>query len=239
MFAFLHPDTQKDQNGNLLEQSPVDTDEINHKSWFVNSEKELLGRCYSIIDAKCDRILQSDGILKLNSAHLNKILFRDSLNLSSELIVFHCVERWATFHSRNLGLQTTTESKMRLLGDLVYSARYLLMDLDDFVGGPYASDLLPEYDRAVIKMAISQQSDALLPEHLRPFKLNRPRRYVKPTQVVTPQPRKTINRNSSFDKEVDNSSNNSNQVAVKKKGPMKKILNGLGEVMICVIQLLD
>lgn len=247
IFTFIIANGEKDLNDNCVKNFPLSIDEIylengnNNNNCIVDCEKDLINQCLAIIDAKADKILNSDEILKTNSNILRKILFRDSLNLSNELIAFQCIDRWCKFQCEIVGLQLTPENKMKLCDDLIYSIRYLVMNLDDYDKGPNSRDLLPEYDRAVIRMAISEKSEAILPDHLRPFKLGKSRRYIKPTQLVTPQPRKadTI-KSSSMSKDADNLSNDCNQVAnLKKKGPMKKFLNGLGEVMICVIQLLD
>ncbi|XP_074604436.1 BTB/POZ domain-containing protein 6-like [Brevipalpus obovatus] len=240
-------DVNNVQNG---PENDDNTDGNHFSSWYEKEINSLLHQCFTLIDEKAEKILKSDGILRLDQRLMKQILSRDTLNISSELDVFQCIDRWSVYQCQKNGQKLSTDNKLNVVNDLLYLVRYLLMNEEEFMRGPFVSDLLPDYDREILRIAITQRSDIVLPEYLRSARLDRPRKYVKPIQIVAPQQRQFIgddiiptirrdsnNNNNNF---TDPSSKTHQQLVVaRKKGPFKKILNGLGDVMICVIQLLD
>ncbi|KAI1303102.1 BTB/POZ domain-containing protein 6 [Halotydeus destructor] len=199
---------------------------------------DLSAKCYSLLDANAEKILRSEATDNLEQEMLIEVLSRDTLRLDSELTAFECLMNWACQQCLKRRLELVGENKRHVLGKAVYSARYLVMTLDEFLKGPYSSDLLTDEEKSAILSVLKGSAKPLLPMHLAGHKLDIVRKFVIPTGFVSPTPRKV----TSVAKLPSPTGKPSTSMAVanrKKNSASKKLLNGLSGIMICVIQLLD
>ncbi|KAI1303103.1 BTB/POZ domain-containing protein 6 [Halotydeus destructor] len=200
---------------------------------------ELSGRCYSIVDANAEKILSSDKVDIVQQEVLIELLSRDTLRLASESTAFECLTNWACQQCLKRRLELVGENKRHVLGHALYTARYLVMSLDEFVKGPYSSDLLTDDEKSAI-LTVMKDSRSMLPNHLTGLKLDIARKFVKPTNLVSPIMRSKENICTQMPL-VDRPTIASRVAIVnrKKNSASKKLLSGLSGIMICVIQLLD
>jgi len=190
---------------------------------------ELVVKCFDIIDANAEEILRSDSIEGLDQSLLVEILSRDTLSLASEMTAFDCLLNWASQQCLKNRLPLTSENKRNVLESGLYSARYLLMTVDDFMKGPYSSDLLSQEEKNYLLGRL--RKDPCLdipPKQLVGRKLDIPRK---------PRPKGSVK--TTCDCKSKKRRNESAIGGPRKKSASKKILNGLSGFMICVIQLLD
>lgn len=182
---------------------------------FRNSitEGELMGPCLALLDRHADEIFSSVNVTcieRLDQQLLQSILKRDSLCLSSELLAFDAVNAWSSHQCLRTRLPVTGDNKRRILSSTLFTVRYLLMSREEFLRGPYTSDLLTEDEKSYLLGRITGNPLDNIPHsvaHLASYSLDTPR--------------------SSF------------HGSKMKKSASKKLLNGLSGFVICVIQLLD
>lgn len=208
----------------------------NRYSHFGENYENLLNevnlRCYQILDENGDKVLQSEAICSLDRDMLIDILRRDTLNLSSELIAFNCLQSWSVHQCQCELKEIGYETKSDLLGDAKYAVRYLTMTLDEFTLGPYSSDILSFDDkRALYEKLIDP--DKPLPDHLVSAKLDIPRKFFKSIANG-----KTLLSNITS-KSIDRSTSTVANYDRKKNSALKKLLSGLGDVMIFAIRIFD
>ena len=208
---------------------------------------ELISKCYSVLDLNAEEILRSPESLELmNHDLLMDILSRDSLCLTSEAVIFDCVIAWANQQCLKQRKPLTGENRRVILGQGIYSVRYCVMNLEEFMRGPYSSDILTDEEKRIFASRLRQNADQPirsssscgersatpsmtdpLPAYMMGHRMDIPRNYQKPYVESI----KTI-----LKKEVQKGALN---VEPRKKTASKKIMNGLSGFMICVIQLLD
>lgn len=206
-----------------------------HFPHFGDNYQSLLNevnlRCYQILDENADKILESEAICNLDRDMLIDILRRDTLNLTSELTAFNCLQRWSVHQCQRELREIGYETKSDLLGEAKYAVRYLTMDIDQFTKGPYSSDILSMDDkRALHEKLINPEKQ--LPDHLLAAKLDIPRKFFKSFangNFFSSLPSKQVNRSTSTVANYER----------KKNSALKKLLNGLGDVMIFAIRIFD
>lgn len=239
---------QKASHGNVLEilswlrrvaPGPGLPEECGHNS-AENALNELMTKCYQILDANAESVLRSEAVDSLEQEMLMEVLSRDSLRLASETTVFDCLLGWASQQCLKQRRELVGENKRDVLGNAVYSTRYLVMTLEEFIKGPYSSDLLTDEEKSAIVTRLKGDDDTPLPMHLLGRKLDVVRKYVKPTGLVSPIRRQPVDPAAlpapPLDPHADLTVSSVNR---KKNSASKKLLNGLSGFMICVIQLLD
>lgn len=197
-----------------------------------NALNELKTKCYHILDANAEKILRSEATDNLEQEMLIEILSRDSLRLTSEATVFDCLLDWACQQCLKQRRELVGENKRDVLGKAIYSARYLVMSLDEFIKGPYSCDLLSDEEKTALLARLNGDISTPLPMHLLGRKLDVLRKYVKPTGLVSP----TLRQKDANAVVLPDPATNGKS---KKNSASKKLLNGLSGFMICVIQLLD
>lgn len=201
-----------------------------------NVLNELITKCYYTLDGSASRILVSDAFQSLEHDLIVKVLSRDTLRIGSELEVFDAIKRWASHQCQRQCREQTGGHKREILGKALYCPRYLLMTFDEFIRGPQISDLLTDQEKQPLLARLAGDSQVPpLPAQLTGRKLDVRRRFVEQTARPLPV----------VDESVANNANGSSSVrpnagiVAKKKSTSKKLLNGLGDLVICVIRLLD
>lgn len=104
---------------------------------------DLLLKCLSVIDSNPAMVLGQERFEELSIQEVVELAHRDTLNLSSECILFSALDRWATAECRRQGIEPLpTNKRLVLSDDICFSVRYLLMNDREFVSGPMASGIL-------------------------------------------------------------------------------------------------
>ena len=101
---------------------------------------KLFFKCFTILDANAELILNSDYVNKIDHSLLVDILSRDTLKINSELVTFNLVKRWASQACLKNRKILNSENKRALAGKALYLVRYLTMSETEFLTGPYVSD---------------------------------------------------------------------------------------------------
>lgn len=193
-----------------------------------NLLNDLIAKCYAILDANAEDILtRSESIECMDQVLLMEIMNRDSLCLSSELVAFECLMTWSCQQCLKQRLPVTGENRRALLSEGVYSARYLIMSQEDFMKGPYTSDLLTDEEKTYLLTRLRGEVCDSIPKAMIGRKLDVPRFNPNRLTIRTPCDCKSKKRSAGDSGEP------------RKKSASKKLLNGLSGFMICVIQLLD
>lgn len=103
----------------------------------------LLLKCLSVIDLNSAAVLRQEQFEELSVQEVAELAQRDTLNLSSECILFSALDRWAAAECRRQGVEPLPYNKRVVLSDdICFSVRYLLMNDREFVSGPMASGIL-------------------------------------------------------------------------------------------------
>ncbi|KAJ6221627.1 hypothetical protein RDWZM_000172 [Blomia tropicalis] len=240
------PDSDKANDGKIA--NLVDNEEL---LLFLNN---IIIRCYTIIDYQARKIISSEEFANLTNDLVGNILWRDTLNIS-ELEVFTAINQWASQQCKKTCKELTDRNRREVLGDLLYYPRYLVMSEEDFNKGPYHSELLTDEEKRTLLERIrnndSNDNMVELPKYMQTFKIDVERRYVpmyyeddEDDEDDDDDGTGSSGRGTPNNEDQNNNNNNqglisSNKKGKKKKSKSKKILNGIGEVMLCVIKLLD
>lgn len=161
-----------------VRNSCSDTTTDNHMD--ENPYIPLLNRCYERIDNYAEQVLLSEDCEGLPDGDIiSEIVFRDSLQVNSELTVFNALQRWATRQCKCKQKEMTAENKRNVLGSALYAVRYLLMSKEEFLNGPYSSDLITNEEKSWFLSKIDGRNESEPPQHIidRIRYLERRRRY--------------------------------------------------------------
>ncbi|CAG9857048.1 unnamed protein product [Phyllotreta striolata] len=119
--------------------------------WARDLVDNLRNNCYQAIDGRADFVLAHKDVVELGYGDLLSIATRDTLEASSELLVYSAVMRWAVERSKRMSPEAQKVHLRAVLGDLVYAPRYGLMTKKEFlcrtvdgVKGPDRSGVLEE-----------------------------------------------------------------------------------------------
>lgn len=122
---------------------------------------DLLLKCLSVIDSNPARVLNQEHFEELSIQEIAQLARRDTLNISSECILFFALDRWAAAECRRQAIVPLPVNKRTVLtDDVCYSVRYLLMNDREFVGGPMASGILTNEECAHIVSKILRHPDS-------------------------------------------------------------------------------
>ena len=95
-------------------------------------EKDLVDRCWRVIETKTEEALKSDEFLTVERSLVESVAKRKSLDVR-EVELFKAVDRWATNESERRGLQPSGDIKRRILGEeIVKAIRFPLMSEREF-----------------------------------------------------------------------------------------------------------
>ncbi|XP_074605389.1 BTB/POZ domain-containing protein 6-like [Brevipalpus obovatus] len=197
---------------------------------YENLLNEVNLRCYQILDENAEKILRSEAVCDLDRDMLMDILRRDTLNLESELTAFDCIQRWSVYQCQRELREIGHKTKSDLLGEAKYMVRYLTMTKEQFIKGPYSSDILSLDDKSALHEKLLD-ADKPLPKHLMSAKIDIPRKFLK---AISSGGKSLLSQS--------NANRTSRALAPydrKKNSALKKLLSGLGDVMIFAIRIFD
>ena len=94
--------------------------------------RNLVDRCWELIDEQTEQALKSDGFETIERSLLEAVVVRDTLSIK-EVNLFKAVDRWATKTCERQGLTANGEIKRRILGDpVVNGIRFPVMKQIEF-----------------------------------------------------------------------------------------------------------
>ncbi|XP_018397192.1 PREDICTED: BTB/POZ domain-containing protein 6 [Cyphomyrmex costatus] len=145
---------------------------------------DLLLKCLYVIDSNPVKVLRQEQFEELSAREVAQLARRDTLNITSESILFNALDRWAAAECRRQGVEPLPVNKRAALSDdICFSVRYLLMNDREFVSGPMASGILTNEECVHIVSKILRHPEDPKNENIRssaldihPFRLsNAPR----------------------------------------------------------------
>ena len=105
-------------------------------------DKDLMERCWKLIDEKTKEALNTDEFATIERSLLKEVIIRDTLCVD-EIDLFKAVDLWATEECKRQGLEAGGATKRRILGEeIVKAIRFPIMKLEDFSSVVLASDVL-------------------------------------------------------------------------------------------------
>ena len=121
-------------------------------------EKNLVDRCWKVIDSQTEQALKSDGFETIEKTLLEALVQRETLEIK-EVELFKGCDRWAINQCRKQGLATDGELKRRVLGEEIIKAiRYAVMKQEEFAGVVLDAKILaPDEIVTFFKFFSSQQ----------------------------------------------------------------------------------
>ncbi|KFM60453.1 BTB/POZ domain-containing protein 2, partial [Stegodyphus mimosarum] len=121
------------------------SNEENHEN--DNERNELVFKCFLLVDHHADEVLQSEYFETLEHELMVEIVKRDTLEVSSEAIVFDSVMRWACRACKKQRKELTSDNKCSVLGKALFLVRYLVMTPEEFLRGPVSQGVLSKEDK--------------------------------------------------------------------------------------------
>lgn len=168
IFSYLSKYESPSCNINGFEPSAppiVENEEQRDKDWVQEVLDRLRHNCLLEIDKNADFILKQKDILSLSYLDILTIVERDTLEVSSELLVYSAVYRWAIAECHRRTLQPHLLNIKAVLRDLCYAPRYGLMAKKEFSTrtvdgekGPMRSGILEEKEWRMILFYIKERS---------------------------------------------------------------------------------
>ena len=114
--------------------------------------KALADICLNKIDFYAEQYFASEYFLNINHSTLITLLKRDTLR-SNETDIFKAVLKWADHQCSLKSLETTAANRRSVLGDAIYSIRFLLMNQSEFITHVIPTDILQDNETvAMIKL---------------------------------------------------------------------------------------
>ncbi|XP_045463080.1 BTB/POZ domain-containing protein 2-like isoform X3 [Harmonia axyridis] len=159
----------------------IESENRGNIDWVVNQIENLRHNCLLEIDRYADAILKDLFFSTLPYMDVLRITTRDSLQVSSETIVYSAIMKWAHAECYRRTLQPHLTNLKAVLRDLVHAPRYGLMTKKEFTSrkidgekGPTRSGILEEKEWRRILFFIKEKSKKRPVEEL-PFYCSRPR----------------------------------------------------------------
>ena len=105
-------------------------------------EKNLVERCWKVIDEQTEEAVKSDGFATIERALLEAVVERDTLGIS-EVELFKVVMQWATKESEKQGLVADGHVERRILGEkIVKGIHFPVMTQKEFASVVLDSKIL-------------------------------------------------------------------------------------------------
>ena len=95
-------------------------------------EKELVDRCWKVIDRQTEAAVKSDGFATIERSLLEAVVSRDTLRVK-EVDLFKAVDLWAEKQCQKQGLSADGEPKRKIIGErIIKSVRFPVMKQEEF-----------------------------------------------------------------------------------------------------------
>lgn len=143
----------------------IENEEQCNQYWVQEMLDKLTHNCLLEIDKNADFILKQRQIANLSYQDLLAILGRDTLEVSSEALVYGAVYRWGVAECHRKTIPVQKGSIKGVLKQLCYCPRYGLLTKKEFTAryldgekGPVRSGVLEEHEWRIILFYIKEKS---------------------------------------------------------------------------------
>lgn len=157
IYGFLHKCQMPAINpGQLQPSAPplVEDDNLKGTNWVQTLVDDLRDNCLAIIDEQADYLLKQPEILQLPYKDIYDIVTRDTLQVSSEKMVYNVVYRWGVEECNRMTL--SKQHLPEVLRQLRYAPRYGLMKKKEFK--KKMEEILEEKEWRRIKFYLDEKS---------------------------------------------------------------------------------
>ncbi|KAL1517347.1 hypothetical protein ABEB36_001121 [Hypothenemus hampei] len=110
----------------------VDNAQERNDDWMKQPLNRIRDRALREIDKDGDYFLKQTEFEELHYQDVLDITVRDTLRVSSELVVYSAIMRWASNECQRKGLSNEDVNMKAVLKDLIYAPRYGLMSKKEF-----------------------------------------------------------------------------------------------------------
>ena len=114
----------------------------------------LVEMCLGMIDVLAEDYFVSEYFLNIEKDTLSILLDRDTLRYN-ETDIFKAVLKWADRKCSNQNLKSTRENRRMVLGNAIYSIRFLLMNQTEFTSHVLPTDILDNDEIVAIIKAMA------------------------------------------------------------------------------------
>ena len=105
-------------------------------------EKDLLDRCWKVIEKETEEAVKSDGFETIERSVLEELVEKETLNIK-EVELFKAVDRWAGKECEKQGLVAEGSVKRRILGErIMKGVRFPVMEEKEFASVVLECDIL-------------------------------------------------------------------------------------------------
>ena len=133
IYTFLHRCQMPEADPNSLEPSApplIEDANLKGKNWVRTLVEDLRHNCLLLIDAHADYVLKQKDLVNLSYVDMYDIVSRDTLRVTSEVLVFNVVHRWGVLECKRMTLKEYHLPEV--LRQLRYAPRYGLMHRKEF-----------------------------------------------------------------------------------------------------------
>ncbi|CAB4000856.1 BTB POZ domain-containing 6 isoform X4 [Paramuricea clavata] len=113
-----------------------------------------ISTCFDYIDKFANRYFTSEYFLNIKLGTLDALLRRDTLDYR-EVKLFKAVVKWVDHQCSVQNLEASYENRRKILGNVIYNIRFLLMTLDEFTTDVIGVDILSDHESFGIIKAIT------------------------------------------------------------------------------------
>lgn len=106
-----------------ISKNNENTKENRNEDWVADLEDNLRNICLLEIDKNAEYVLKQKELLDLEYEDLLNITTRDTLEVSSELVVYSAIMRWGLERQRRKGCDGGEINMKNWLQDLIYAPR--------------------------------------------------------------------------------------------------------------------
>ena len=122
---------------------------------FLELKAEALAEiCLGKIDVYADEYFTSECFLKIKQNTLSILLDRDTLYYN-EIDIFKAVVKWVDHQCINQNMVITRKNRRIILGNAIYSIRFLLMNHTEFMTNVLPTDILYDNETVAILKAMT------------------------------------------------------------------------------------
>ena len=115
---------------------------LGHASRYSEQNKDLVERCFEVIDDHTEQAIQSDEFVTIDRSILEALVQRDSLNIQ-EIYLFKAVNKWAEYQCGLKGLVADGCTKRDIIGEkVVTQIRFPVMEKSEFASVVLDSNIL-------------------------------------------------------------------------------------------------
>ena len=116
--------------------------------------ERYISTCFDYIDTFADGYFTSEYFLNIKLGALDTLLRRDTLDYR-EVKLFKAVVKWVDHQCSLQNLEASYENRRKILGNVIYNIRFLLMTLDEFTTDVIGVDILSDHESFGIIKAIA------------------------------------------------------------------------------------